>query len=225
MQASVKRQFDQVAKEYDAQRKRLIPCFDDFYGVAAHWVELAGPQANVLDLGAGTGLFSAYVLHKYPDAKLTLVDLSAEMLKLAHKRFENNDHVRYLAEDYSACRLEEKYDAVISSLSIHHLPHEDKRQLFRRIYGMLKEGGIFVNADQAAGCTALMDERYRQEWENAIGRSGLHADAIASAIERRKLDQNATVQQQLEWLADAGFSELDCVYKYNEFAVFYAVKG
>jgi tRNA (cmo5U34)-methyltransferase len=225
MNDEVKQQFDQVAKEYDEQRKQLIPCFHDFYGVATNWVKLSEPQAKVLDLGAGTGLFSAYILQKYPDADLTLVDMSEEMLKLAQQRFKSEAKVRIVAADYTAYRFEERYDAVISSLSIHHLTHKDKRRLFHRVHGLLKDGGVFVNADQAAGFTPTMDGRYKQDWERAVGQSGLQPEAIAAAIERRKLDNNASVQQQLAWLQEAGFAEMDCVYKYNEFGVFYALKG
>ena len=31
---SVVNKFNQKAKEYDSERRALIPCFDDFYGIA-----------------------------------------------------------------------------------------------------------------------------------------------------------------------------------------------
>lgn len=31
---NIEKQFDAVANDYDKQRKSLIPCFDDFYGIA-----------------------------------------------------------------------------------------------------------------------------------------------------------------------------------------------
>ncbi|MCP3921184.1 MAG: hypothetical protein GY714_01230 [Desulfobacterales bacterium] len=50
---SIKKGFDKVAKDYDIERKRLIPCFDDFYGAS---LELISSQKDdkikVLDLGA-----------------------------------------------------------------------------------------------------------------------------------------------------------------------------
>ena len=69
------------ADEYHAQRRRLVPCFDEFYGTAvATLAMLPGEPARGLDLGAGTGLMSAAVLERYPDARIVLVDGAAEML-------------------------------------------------------------------------------------------------------------------------------------------------
>ncbi len=77
MDPSVKDLFDAVAGDYDRERRQLIPCFDDFYGMALSLVESDHPSPRILDLGAGTGLFSGMVLHKHPHARLTLMDLKA----------------------------------------------------------------------------------------------------------------------------------------------------
>ena len=225
MNPLLKQQFDQVAKEYDQQRRQLIPCFDDFYGVAAHWVNTSEDEPRVLDLGAGTGLFSSFVQKKYPKAAFTLVDLSEEMLKAAKTRFEGHSNVKYIAADYTAYRPEERYDAVISSLSIHHLIDEDKKKVFQMVFSLLKNGGVFVNADQAAGRTPFLDKSYKQLWEDEIRNGVLSTQAITSAIARRKLDLNASVSEQLKWLEEAGFVDMDNVYKYHDFAVFYARKA
>jgi tRNA (cmo5U34)-methyltransferase len=51
--------FNRDAAGYDAMRRRLIPCFDDFYGTALTLIGDWKPQKalRVLDVGAGTGLF------------------------------------------------------------------------------------------------------------------------------------------------------------------------
>lgn len=221
----VKQQFDAVAQSYDMQRRQLIPCFDDFYGIASAWVDVQMVAPRILDLGAGTGLFSSYVRQKYPEALMTLVDLSEEMLKGARTRFSGDTNVKYLIGDFANYDFDgQKYDAVISSLAIHHLSHQDKNALFHTIYDLLSDGGVFVNADQTAGTSSFFDNRFKEQWEHIIRQSGLSNEVITSAIERRKLDNNASVHDQLKWLREAGFTETDCIYKYNEFAVFYALK-
>ncbi|WP_028612501.1 class I SAM-dependent methyltransferase [Paenibacillus harenae] len=218
----VKKQFDNVAKDYDRQRRQLIPCFDDFYGMAADWVQCGLAAPRILDLGAGTGLFSAYMRSKFPEAPLTLIDFSEEMLRQARARFQDDPNVRYITGDYTTYPHTERYDAVVSSLSIHHLTHAGKKQLFRTVHGLLADGGVFVNADQAAGTTPYFDEAYMAKWEETIRRSGLSTEAVEASIERRKADINASVSDQLEWLREAGFADSDCVYKHNGFAVFAA---
>ncbi|MDF2669651.1 MAG: methyltransferase, partial [Paenibacillus sp.] len=125
----IKQQFDAVAKNYDNERRQLIPCFDDFYGTAAHWIKTSRQAPRILDLGAGTGLFSSYARHKFPKAELTLIDFSEEMLKGARVRFANDPLIHYAVADYVDYEYKEQYDAVISSLSIHHLSHDNKRKL------------------------------------------------------------------------------------------------
>ena len=221
---SVKEQFDAVATEYDQQRRHLIPCFDDFYGMALSLADSPKEQPRILDLGAGTGLFSGMILQKYPDARLTLVDLSDSMLTVARERLKPYPHVEFITADYSSCSFPDSYDIVISSLSIHHLTHPAKRSLFQTVYSMLADDGVFVNADQVQGRTPETDAYYRKRWLEAIGQSGLPQEAIDASIERRKIDINATLEDQLLWLEQTGFAEVDCMYKSLDFAVFYGKK-
>jgi tRNA (cmo5U34)-methyltransferase len=225
MDQSVIKLFDAVASDYDRQRRQLIPCFDDFYGMALSLVESTHPSPRILDLGAGTGLFASMVLQKYPGAQLTLMDLSEKMLEGARQRFKQTDKIQYIVGDYSSFAFTESYDVVISSLSIHHLTHPAKEQLFATIYRILSEGGIFVNADQVQGNTAHTDAVYKQRWLAHVSQSGLSREAIDASVERRTtLDINAKLQDQLLWLEQAGFPEVDCMYKNLEFAVFFGRK-
>ena len=224
MNESVKKLFDAIAGDYDRQRRLLIPCFDDFYGMALSLVESEEPAPCILDLGAGTGLFSGMVLQKYPEARLTLIDMSDKMLEGARGRFGGAPNVQYIVGDYSSGAFAERYDIIISSLSIHHLTHSAKRRLFETICGALRPGGIFVNADQVQGATAGSDAYYRKRWLEYINEGGLPREAVDASVERRKLDINAKTGDQVRWLTEAGFADADCMYKYLDFAVFFGRK-
>jgi len=216
----VKKLFDDGAEGYDWQRRHLIPCFDDFYGIALSLVETDVPSPRVLDVGAGTGLFAGLVLRKYPNARLTLIDYSEKMLDGARQRFGPNAEVRYIVADYTAYEFTDTYDVIVSSLSIHHLSHEDKRKLFAVLHRILRDGGIFVNADQTRGTTPETDAYYKRRWLAAVQASGLPQHLIDASVERRKHDINASVDEQIRWMREAGFRDVDCMYKYFEFAVF-----
>lgn len=79
-------QFNMVSEVYDAQRRRLLPCFDDFYGTSIQMLDYEGDAPRVLDIGSGTGLFADFLLKRYPKAKLTLIDVSEKMLHVAQKQ-------------------------------------------------------------------------------------------------------------------------------------------
>ncbi|MBE1442043.1 class I SAM-dependent methyltransferase [Paenibacillus sp. OAS669] len=224
MNESIRQQFNEAAREYDQQRRQLIPCFDDFYETAVRWTESSKEAPRILDLGAGTGLLTAAMLLKFPQAQVTLIDVSEKILELARQRFAGNNRIAYIAADYTQYPFEGSYDVVVSSLSIHHLTHPEKQVLFHKLFGLLETNGVFVNADQAKGETPWMEQAYQGQWESWIRSNGLSQDAVEAAIERRKLDRNAAVYEQIKWLQEAGFADADCVYKYNEFAVFHARK-
>ena len=80
--------FSAHAGEYTAQRRRLIPVYDAFYAAVIDVLRLVGDGGirRVLDLGAGTGLLSAQVVHAFPDVSIDLLDGSEPMLAEARQR-------------------------------------------------------------------------------------------------------------------------------------------
>jgi SAM-dependent methyltransferase len=191
--------FSRDAAGYDDLRRRLIPCFDDFYGSALKIIDewRTSDAFDVLDVGAGTGLFSAMVVARHKVGGLCLLDASAAMLEQARTRFAGDDHVDYRVADMARADLDGPWDAVISSLAIHHLSDDEKRQLYRRIRAALKPGGLFVNAEQVAGPTAMADQRYKKLWLEQIRRLGAPEPEIEKARERMAHDRCAPVGRQL----------------------------
>lgn len=222
----IRQAFNKFAQDYDAQRGYIIPEMQKYYGAAVWAMETAAPEPVILDVGAGTGLLSAFLLEKFPDARLTLMDISENMLDLARKRFATRPDTEYIVCDYSCSELGGPYDLVCSALSIHHLSPEDKRQLFGRIYRALKPGGMFVNADQAEGETPYFTQRYLDYWNDFL-RSGPMTEAQHAEILKRRdtLDRNEKLSEQLTWLKEAGFADVDVVYRNRTFIVTVARKG
>lgn len=216
--------FDEISKKYDSQRKMLIPCFDEFYGICVSVADADNEAPKILDIGAGTGLLSSFVLNRYPNARITLIDISEKMLEVAQKRFIGNENVKYIVDDYTKLKLLEEYDMVVSALSIHHLEDSVKKELYRKCYSVLKPNGIFINADQVIGETSYIDSLNKKRWKESIEKSGLPKNEILSAYERMKLDKEAPLNQQLEWLREIGFQDVSCIYKYYSFAVMFGRK-
>jgi tRNA (cmo5U34)-methyltransferase len=212
--------FDAVAEEYDRARRQLVPPFDDFYQTVVE------DAIRVLDLGAGTGLLSAFVARAFLRARITLVDASPEMLGVARRRFSDEpERFKFRIVDYAREPLPGEYDAVVSALSIHHLDGNGKRELFRKLYGMLCNGGVFANADQVLGSTPEIEARYRETWLRQVCERGVAEEDLAAALARMEEDRMSTLEEQKAWLEEAGFRQVECYYENGRFAVYGGRKG
>ena len=221
---NVANEFNKVAKDYDNQRKKLIPVFDDFYEIAIESAEANTKTPNVLEIGAGTGLFSKMFLNKFPDGKIDLVDLAENMLSIAKERFSDNSNLNFFLEDILNFSPNKKYDLVISSLAIHHLERDDQEKLYNKIFNWLKKDGIFVNAEMIAGENEFSNNIYEEWIIKKAKDNGLDDEAKLAAIERLKLDKKVPINTHLKWLENAGFSNVDCLYKAYCFGVLWAKK-
>jgi len=218
---SIKEIFDAGADQYDQQRRKIIPCFNDFYQTAIDLIPFSSSDSfKFLDLGAGTGLLTAFIISAFPNATVTLMDLSKKMLEKAMERFSSNKRINFLIMDYSHSTLPGEYDLIVSAMSIHHLMDNEKKSLYQRIFDALKFGGIFINADLVKGETAKVEQKYQDMWMNWIKETGLSQNELSKIINRMQYDRPSFLTIQLQWLKEIGFSDVDCYYKYFNFAVY-----
>jgi tRNA (cmo5U34)-methyltransferase len=224
---NIQQAFDIAAVDYDNLRRVLIPCFDDFYKTAVEIISINGiTPFKVLDLGAGTGLYSGMVQAVFPNAEFTLLDLAPEMLEKAKSRFSKmGKYPKILIGDYVETDLGYRYDLVISALSIHHLSDIDKKLLYQQVYHVLNPGGMFVNADQVLGKTPNLEKLYRQNWLDSVIAKGISQENLKAAQKRMEYDRMTPLDIQLAWLDAAGFQDVDCWYKNFSFAVFGGYKN
>lgn len=216
--------FNEIASKYDKQRQLLIPCYNDFYNLPLEVINYSGEFPAVLDIGSGTGLFSSFLLKKYPNAKITMIDLSEDMMKIAKERFKQYHDFNYIVNDYSDYIFEQKFDIIISSLSIHHLNHENKRKLYHKCYELLNDNGCFINADQVSSTSEYIESVNLNALHEYHKNSSLNERDVEMAYDRMKYDNPATLFNQLKWLTESGFKHVDCVYKYYQFCVLFAQK-
>ncbi|MCE5215069.1 MAG: class I SAM-dependent methyltransferase [Methanobacterium sp.] len=221
MPKDIKEQFNQNAELYDSQRRLIIPCLDELYNIMAEQAHSDLLRPKILDLGAGTGLLTKHIFDRYGNAEFTLVDLSEEMLKIAEERFVDRTNFKYIIGDYIKYDFKGKYDIICSSLSIHHLKHQDIKFLYGKIYQMLNKDGVFLNADQVLGPSQSNEEKYQKNWHEKIDDKSLQEEEKELILERMKLDNPATLDDNLKWLKKIGFVDVDVYYKYYNFVVLY----
>jgi tRNA (cmo5U34)-methyltransferase len=165
---------------------------------------------RVLDLGTGDGRLLAAIRDRYPDAMAVGIDTSEPMLARAADRFDADPLVELHPHNLDLPLTDlGPFDAVISGLAIHHLEDERKRALFEEIHSLLMPGGVFANLDLVASASARLHEHFRQE----IGRA-----------QDDPTDRLADLSDQMGWLRNAGFTEVDCHFKWLELSLMVAVR-
>lgn len=213
---TIEQAFNNTTAYYDDWMKKALPNFNDLFNSAVDIVPfMAEEPIKVLDLGAGSGLFTWFIQQKYKQAGFVLIDLADKLLETAKTRFAGSSQsFEYILGDYRDLRSLPAFDLVISSLSIHHLTHAEKQDLFKQVYQKLKPGGAFINIDQVHGETEGLRKLYWDHWLNQVNSSGASREQIEDSIQRRTTyDKDALLADQLLWLKQAGFSDVDCVYK------------
>jgi tRNA (cmo5U34)-methyltransferase len=74
------------------------------------------------------------------------------------------------------------------------------------------------------GPTPDIDNSYQNNWLGKIEENNFTGPEKDTAIERMKFDKPATLKNNLKWLTDCGFKDVDVYYKYYNFCIFYGRK-
>jgi tRNA (cmo5U34)-methyltransferase len=220
---NVRRHFEDEAKEFDRVILTLIPHYTTIVRVLVEAIpfERSAPL-RVIDLGCGTGTVAAKVLEIFPNAHVTCLDLAENMIAIAKAKLASYPQVQYIVTNFQEFDFGRKYDAVVSSLALHHLPTDaDKQKLYRRIYENLNTGGVFYNADVILAPNAFLHEMYINAWlkfmERSISRKEIEGKWLPK---HQQEDHPAKLLDQLSWLANIGFADVEVLWKYYDFAVY-----
>jgi hypothetical protein len=89
------------------------------------------------------------------------------------------------------------------------LEDDRKQELFGEVHALLAPGGVSANLDLVRCASSRLHERFRRE----IGR-----------VEDDPTDRLAELGEQMGWLREAGFSEVDCHFKWLEMSLIVGVK-
>ncbi len=153
---------------------------------------LEGPINKVLDLGAGTGLELIHLFELNKDAKVTVIDITENMLKELKKR-SFADHVDIICGDFFEVDFGNNYDAVISTSALHHFKKDEKLKLYKKVFDCLKVNGQFINCDKIAINEDIENEQLY---------------ALDHDLKAKHIDTPLTVDHELEVLNNVGFSEI-----------------
>ena len=134
--------FDSRAKEWDLESRRVQNA-KAIAKVIAKKVPL-NKSIQIIDFGVGTGLLSYFLSDRV--GKVVGIDNSNNMLEVFKSKKDNfKCQIEAKNIDIFNHNLTEKYDAIISSMTLHHI--KDIKKLFEAFYELLKPDGYIALAD------------------------------------------------------------------------------
>ncbi|GGV75682.1 MULTISPECIES: class I SAM-dependent methyltransferase [Streptomyces] len=140
-------------RSWDRQQEWYMPDREERFRIMLDMVEaLVGTAPRVLDLACGTGSITARLLDRFPRATSTGVDLDPALLTIARGTFEGDARVTFVTADltdpdWPAQLPYDSYDAVLTATALHWLHRDPLAALYGQIADLVREGGVFLNAD------------------------------------------------------------------------------
>lgn len=222
----VDEKFNEVASEFDVLMQKIMP---DYYFFQKTLVEslpfTAADVFRVIDLGCGTGNLGQMILERFPLAELVCVDFSEDMLKTAEQKI-GKDRAEFLRCDFYQLEFPGKFDAVVSSLALHHLEtEEDKLKFYQKMYAAMNPGGVHLNAENVLSPDPVLQKAAIDRWRKFMQKSFSDEE-----IDRVWLagyyddDHPVSLSCHERLMAKAGFSYFDVILKDYHFALLYARK-
>lgn len=195
---------------------------------------------RVLDLGTGYGAVTAIILALYFRAEVICVDGSEAMIQHARTQLAMHaEHVQLLHRDLADPTWQKDisgpFHAAVSAIALHHLTDERKQQLCREVFALLIPGGLFIN-DDVVEAPPFFQEHFSSLADRAIQAQEKERTGEVRSIEEIRAERTARMRPagrqshvaplnaQLEWWRAAGYTSVDCYWKFLNFAIFGGVK-
>lgn len=227
-------EFDaEVAVRFDDMLARSIPQYPVMRKLVTDMASRFVPRgralsSHVVDLGASRGEAVAPLIDRFgAHATYHLVEPSEPMRAALQERFAELENVRIYSHDLrSGYPQVGPADVTLCVLTLMFTPIQHRQRILRRIWEHTKFGGALIIVEKVLGATADLDEAFVDLYYALKGENGYSAEAI----ERKRLAlEGVQVPVTAAWNEDllrtAGFTEVDCFWRWSNFAAWVAVTG
>ncbi len=228
-------EFDaEVAEVFDDMLARSIPQYEvmraSVTDLAGRFIINADPadrHGRIVDLGASRGEALAPLVEAFKGAvEYHAVEVSVPMLEALRQRWPKGEvsiHPFDLRGGYP--ELGGPADVTLAILTIQFTPIEHRQRILRDVWQHTRPGGALLFVEKVLGHTAEIDDLMKLQYYDLKGQNGYSPEQI----ERKRLSLEGvlvpvTAKWNEELLRTAGFSEVDCFWRWQNFAGWLAIK-
>jgi tRNA (cmo5U34)-methyltransferase len=229
---------EETSKRYLDYGRYFVPAREQQMCIIVDLLRGLPPSSRVLELCCGEGLMAELLLEELPGLNYLGLDGSELMLEKAQQRLSCfGDRIQLKSfdlADQSWRRLDHPVQSVVSSLAIHHLDGEGKQQLFHDVYTLLMVGGTFIIADMVEPTTDVGRKVAAKAWDEVVRQRSMELDGSTEGLDffQREgwntyryldpddIDHPSPLFDQLRWLEQAGFVDIDLHFMQAGHALF-----
>jgi len=201
--------FNVRAESYDNHMINNNCTYENYYNVFADCITETTGNIKILDLGAGTGMELVDIFKKNPEIEIVAYDLSENMTNIMSEKYPDKKIVvrneSFIEADFGC----EKYDYIISSMSMHHFLYEDKLKLYKKINKALKKKGMYIEGDYVV-C--------EEESENFLNQ---FSDVIKNSSSLQHIDIPFSLEKERKLFLSAGFNDFN-IYRLDKNRAIYS---
>jgi tRNA (cmo5U34)-methyltransferase len=161
------------SSKYDREIRASIPGYESLHEMTNDLMRAVIPQkANILVVGAGTGMEIVTLGVANPEWRFTAIDLSDEMLSICKTNVSRagiSDRVNIQRGTVDELGMGQTFDAATSLLVSHFIKDTESRiAFFRSIADRMVSGGFFITADITADKSDPTFELFLNAWKAHI---------------------------------------------------------
>jgi len=207
-------EFNDFSKNYTKDMIGCVPYYLSLLSSFTKHLPNSFEPRSILDLGSGNGNVTAHLIRNFAKASFTLVDASAEMIKLCQRQFKDYD-CKYANTYFKDFLFEEdKYDLIVAGFSLHHCDENEKQALFKQLYRSLRKGGIFSCCDLMISKTHPDHAKLLKDWEAFVTTNFPDGEKWKWLMEHyAAFDKPTDYEKQTAWLKSAGFNAIQFPFK------------
>ncbi|MFN7919085.1 MAG: class I SAM-dependent methyltransferase [Bryobacteraceae bacterium] len=224
-----------ISRDYEFV-PQSVPKYYELQDLLARRIASQYAAPIVVDIGSGTGITTAAILSRSPNAVVKGVDSESTMLDQARSRLRPElatgrvelhhcDALEFLSSQSDASA-----DVVASSYTFHNCFRTYRAQMEVQIVRILKPGGMFINNDKYAAddrdeyVRELAEQIIRYDVLRDVGREDLRQIWIRHEIEDQIPERIMWTLESLEALRLAGFVGASLIERIGQYAVMTAFK-
>lgn len=221
---------EDVAEVFDDMVERSIPLYSDVTRYTSLWAaQYYQPGSRIYDVGCSTGTGLLHLAESLAQGTNFIgIDNSQAMIAKARKKLKNfpEHHTLDLVCDDVMNMGFSGASVVIINYTLQFLPISHRQKLLANIYKGLMPGGILFLSEKVRFSCPEFQETTTAIYEEFKAGQGYSR----TEIEKKKeaLDQVLvpfTEKEHHESLSRAGFSQFECVMRWNNFMSIVAFKG